>query len=160
MFAGTADRHLLGSTSYSVFGVDARPLASRAAIQYMPGGEQVPFWALSSLGGDRSIVGERQPLRGFGQGRFLDRNLFSGSLELRTHVFDLNLFSREVSFEAAPFVDAGRVFHGSAQSPVSHLHVAGGVGFRAIARPFIVGYVDVGYGEEGVAMFSGIKYPF
>jgi hypothetical protein len=40
------------------------------------------------------------------------------------------------------------------------VHSVGGVGFRAIAEPFVVGYVDVGYGGEGAAVFSGINYPF
>jgi hypothetical protein len=34
------------------------------------------------------------------------------------------------------------------------------VGFRAIARPFVVGYVDFGLGSEGVAVFTGLNYPF
>jgi hypothetical protein len=33
-------------------------------------------------------------------------------------------------------------------------------GSRAIADPFVVGFVDVGYGDEGIAIFSGIDYPF
>ena len=36
----------------------------------------------------------------------------------------------------------------------------GGMGFRAIAEPFVVGYVDVGWGGEGPAVLSGINYPF
>jgi len=31
---------------------------------------------------------------------------------------------------------------------------------RGIARPFVVGKVDVGYGDEGVAIFTGLNYPF
>lgn len=34
------------------------------------------------------------------------------------------------------------------------------MGFRAIADSFVVGFVDVGHGEEGIAIFSGIDYPF
>jgi hypothetical protein len=52
------------------------------------------------------------------------------------------------------------VFHSLSASPVRDLHAVGGVGFRAIAKPSIVGYVDVGYGSEGAAVFSGINYPF
>jgi hypothetical protein len=44
--------------------------------------------------------------------------------------------------------------------PLSQLHTVGGVGFRGIARPFVVGYVDLGYGREGVAVFTGISHPF
>jgi len=34
------------------------------------------------------------------------------------------------------------------------------VGFRGIARPFVVGYVDIGHGSEGAAVFTGLNYPF
>lgn len=168
-FAGVTDKSFLSSVSYSRFGVDARHfqpmgkrliLAAHVALEYMPVGEGVPFWALSSLGGDRSVLAERQPLRGFGSDRFVDRNSFSSSLELRTTVFEINLFTTRLTFEMAPFVDAGRVFHNMDDNPVDRLHVAGGLGFRAIARPFIVGYVDIGYGSEGTAIFSGVNYPF
>lgn len=169
-YAGLSDRHLLSSISYRVAGIDLRHfqpigdrfiLAGHMALRYMPGTtDGVPFWALGSLGGDRSEIGDRQPLRGFGAGRFIDRHLFSSSLELRVHVFDLDLFSQHVSFEASPFLDAGRVFHSADENPINHLHLAGGVGFRAIARPHVVGYVDIGYASEGVAIFTGINYPF
>jgi hypothetical protein len=34
-----------------------------------------------------------------------------------------------------------------------------GVGFGAIALPFVVAYVDAGYGPNGTAVFSGVNYP-
>ena len=89
----------------------------------------------------------------------VERRFSSGRLLLSFSEY-LDLFSQEISVQAAPFIDAGRVFHSIGQNPVSGLHPAGGIGLRAIARPFIVGYVDVGYGAEGVAIFSGINYPF
>jgi hypothetical protein len=52
------------------------------------------------------------------------------------------------------------VFHSTGQNPLDQLHVAGGIGLRGIARPFIVGYVDIGFGAEGAAVFSGVDYPF
>jgi hypothetical protein len=168
-YAGFSDRHLLSSISYQMVGVDLRhfeqigekfTVAGHAALRYMPDASGAPFWALSSLGGDRSEIGERQPLRGYGAGRFIDNNLFSSSLELRTHIFEVDLFTQHVGFEAAPFIETGRVFHSVDKSPFNHLHIAGGVGFRAVAQPFIVGYVDIGYGSEGAAIFTGINYPF
>jgi hypothetical protein len=45
-------------------------------------------------------------------------------------------------------------------NPIDRLHPVGGVGVRGIAEPFVVGYVDVGMGGEGPAVFSGINYPF
>jgi hypothetical protein len=54
----------------------------------------------------------------------------------------------------------GRVFHRFSTVPLSQLHSVGGLGIRGLARPFVVGYIDVGYGSEGVAVFTGIDYPF
>jgi Omp85 superfamily domain len=169
LFGGLADRSLLSSVSYSVFGAEGRhyyPVGNRVtvvghvALRYMPGGQQTPFWALSRLGGDRSDLGGRQPLRGFGDSRFVDHNLFVTNLELRTRVFSLDLFGTQATLELAPFVELGRVFHALNATPFTHLHPVGGLGFRGIAAPFVVGYVDVGYGGEGTTIFSGIDYPF
>ena len=169
VFGGLADRRLLSSVSYSLFGLEARhyqPLGSRftlagyVAARYMPVDRQVPFWALSRLGGDRSVVGQRYPLRGFGTARFVDRHLFVASLELRSRVFGLDIFRTQARLELAPFVDIGRVFSQLDANPFSNLHPVAGIGFRGIAEPFVVGYVDIGYGSEGVAVFTGIDYPF
>ncbi len=169
VFGGGTDRSVLSSVSYSIFGVEGRQyyplgpqmtLAGHIALRYMPVGRNIPFWALSRLGGDRSDVGERQPLRGFGDSRFVDRNQFVTNVELRRRVFSLDLFQTRLALELAPFMELGRVFHSPGANPLSALHPVGGVGFRGIAEPFVVGYVDVGYGGEGIAIFSGIDYPF
>jgi hypothetical protein len=68
--------------------------------------------------------------------------------------------STHVALEVAPFVDAGRVFASSDTGPLSQLHSVGDVGFRSIARPFVVGYVNLGYGSEGLAVFTAINYLF
>jgi len=60
----------------------------------------------------------------------------------------------------APFIDVGRVFASTGTIPVEQLHRVYGLGFRGIARPFVVGYVDIGYGTEGAAVFTGLNYPF
>lgn len=169
LWGGMADQRLLSSVSYSMFGVEARhyiplsqrfTLATHAAIRYMPVGRQTPFWALSRLGGDRSTVGFQQPLRGFGAGRFVDRHLFAANAELRTRVLERDIFGTHAVLELAPFIDLGRVVHDFNENPLSGLHPVGGIGFRGLAAPFVVGYVDVGYGSEGIAVFSGVNYPF
>ncbi|MBI3801020.1 MAG: BamA/TamA family outer membrane protein [Deltaproteobacteria bacterium] len=169
VWGGITDQRFLSSVSYSMFGLEARhylplsprfTLASHLGMRYMPVGQQVPFWALSRLGGDRSEVGFQQPLRGFGEGRFIDRNLFAANAELRTHVLEHDIFGTHAILELAPFIDVGRVFHQMDENPLSGLHPVGGMGFRGIAAPFVVGYVDIGYGSEGVAFFSGVNYPF
>jgi len=168
-FAGVSS-HELGSTNpYTSFGVEMTLLraagpdvtvVAHAALRYMPEFTNAPFWALSSLGGDRSIIGEAQPLRAYGDGRFVDRNSAAASLEARVWVRSFHLFSTDLKLELAPFVDSGKVFAEMSDNPLSHLHLGGGMGFRVVASPFVVGYLDVGFGKEKAAVFSGIDYPF
>jgi hypothetical protein len=168
-FAGFTDPGLWGSVSYSFAGAEAnvyRPVApwlnvaAHAALRYMPQADGAPFWALSSIGGDQSVSGERQPLRAYGQDRFVDRNSFAAGVELRTRVAQFKVFATNLSLELAPFLDLGKVFAEAGESPFTHLHKGGGIGVRGVASPFIVGYVDVGFGPEGPAVFTGINYPF
>jgi len=170
IFGGVAaSSGMLNDSLYSVAGIDARhfwavspdaTIAGHVALRYMPGATNVPFWSLSSIGGDRSVLGEEQPLRGYGAGRFYGRNSFSSSVEYRRRVLSLNTVGTHVDIELAPFIDVGEVFAHSRSSPIAHLHHVEGLGFRGIARPFVVGYVDIGYGSEGAAVFTGINYPF
>ncbi len=81
-------------------------------------------------------------------------------MEFRKRVLSVDAISTHLDIELTPFVDVGEVFEHSRDSPVAHLHHVGGLGFRGIASPFVVGYVDVGYGSEGGAVFTGINYPF
>jgi outer membrane protein assembly factor BamA len=169
-YGGGAARHgLLNESMYSEAGVDGRDfwpvaqgtvLAAHVALRYLPTAHEVPFWALSNLGGGESEVGGEQPLRGYGQGRFYDRNSFAGSFELRRNVLSFDAVSTRVDIELAPFVDVGRVFSRTSTDPLEQLHHVFGVGFRGIAKPFVVGKVDIGYGNEGVAVFTGLNYPF
>jgi hypothetical protein len=134
--------------------------AAHAALRYMPTTHHAPFWALSSIGGDDSVIGGDQPLRGYGEGRFYDRNSFSASLEMRQRVASFDAVSTHIELEITPFVDTGSVFAHPSTSPFTGLHTAVGFGIRAIARPFVVGYLDVGVANEGAAVFTGINYPF
>jgi hypothetical protein len=169
-YGGMASRNgLLNDSMYSEVGGDGRAfwpiahdaiLAGHMAIRYLPTAHGVPFWALSRIGGGDSVVGGEQPLRGFGNGRYYDRDSLSASLELRRKVLTFGASSSTVEVEITPFIDVGRVFARSSTIPLRHLHRVYGVGFRGIARPFVVGYVDIGYGSEGIAAFTGLNYPF
>jgi hypothetical protein len=169
-YGGVASRNgFLDESLYSEVGTDDRifvPMAKDAvlvvhsSIRYLPSAHDVPFWALSDIGGGQSVVGGEQPLRGFGEGRFYDRNSFSSSVEYRRKVFSFDATSTFVDVELTPFVDVGRVFSRTSTLPFEQLHHVYGLGFRGIARPFVVGYVDIGYGSEGVAAFTGLNYPF
>jgi outer membrane protein assembly factor BamA len=169
-YGGLASRNgLLNESMYSEVGADGRAfwpvaentiLAAHSAVRYLPSSHRVPFWALSSIGGAESQVGGAQPLRGFGSGRFYDRDSFSTSVELRRKALSVDAVSTSIDVELTPFIDVGRVFGRSGTFPLNQLHHVYGLGFRGIARPFVVGFVDIGYGSEGIAAFTGINYPF
>ena len=160
-----ADRHVGSHTSFVAFGFEWRNflpfrgerrnpiLATRALVDYVQGGTDTPFVLRQSLGG-------RRALRGFGGDRFIDFNRSLVSAELRTRVYERRLFGVNGELEIAPFIEAGQVFRHIYDSPVDDLHVVGGIGFRALVRPQLVAFVDVGYGEEGDSIFTGIDYPF
>jgi len=162
-YVEAADRHLGSSTSFVKFGSEWRDfiplrqdnpvLALRLLADYVSGESDTPFWEQSQLGG-------RRTLRGFGSQRFVDFNRSLGSAELRTRVWQHPLFGVKAELEVAPFTEAGQVFHHVLDSPVSDLHFVYGVGFRAVVRPQIVGFVDIGRSVEGTDVFTGINYPF
>jgi outer membrane protein assembly factor BamA len=179
LFGGGADRHLASSVSYGTFGLDLRgylPIAPRVTLaghvrlQYVTASGELPFWTLSELGGEATDensalgipLGRGETWRGAGVGRYVDRNMFATMLELRIRVMEVAIAGARITLEPAPFVDLGRVFAHLGDNPVdvAELHPAGGIGFRALVPPFVVGYVDVGFGPRGAEFFSGINYPF
>jgi outer membrane protein assembly factor BamA len=156
------DRALGSTASFIKWGFEARKfipfrdrfiLATRAALDYLSGQRQAPFYERSSLGGVKS-------LRGFGDDRFVDAHRFVGTVELRTQAWAQRVMDVVAELEVAPFIDAGRVFSSMSTIPVENLHYVGGVGFRGVVRPQVVGYVDVGMGSDGPAVFTGLDYPF
>ena len=128
-------------------------LAMHSRINYLQSNDEVPFFEQNDVGGRRS-------LRGFGSGRFVDRNSFFASAELRTRVYSRQIFGVNAELELAPFFDFGQVFQSSRSSPFNDLHAVGGLGFRGVVRPQVVGFVDLGLGEQGAAVFTGLEYPF
>jgi len=165
VYAEGTDEAIGSETSFFKFGWEWRQfvplswrnwsavLAMRALIDYVSAGDDTPFWEMSSLGG-------RTALRAFGADRFIDFNRSLGSIELRVPVYGRRIFGVNPVLELAPFFETGQVFNGVTQSPVDDLHIAYGMGFRAVIRPQIVAFVDVGFGYEGSAVFSGVNYPF
>jgi len=165
VYVDGADRHVGSATSFGAFGVSGKSffpfrgerrnpvLALRAELDYVEGGSDTPFWLMSSLGG-------RRLLRGYGGDRFIDFNRSLLGAELRTRVYQRKLFGVNAELELAPFVETGRVFHRLDESPLRNPRWVGGLGFRFLVRPQVVAFVDVGYGGEGKAVFTGIDYPF
>lgn len=165
LYAELADRKLGSATSFTKFGGEARgfiPLrgekvnpivAMRAVLDYVTGPSDTPFWERSALGG-------RRALRGYGSDRFTGFNRSLISMELRTRVYQRKLFGVNAELEMAPFIETGQVFKGVQTNPIGDLHWVYGLGFRGLVRPQIVAFVDVGQGNEGMKIFTGIDYPF
>jgi opacity protein-like surface antigen len=169
LYGGNADRSFGSSISYNRIGGEVRryysfakrfTLAMHAYLQYMPAGNETPFWSMGQIGGEHSVLYVKETLRGFGTDRFVDNNVTDLNIELRTRVLESSVMGNQGVLEVAPFLEAGQVFHNVSYNPVAALHPVGGVGLRALAEPFVVAYLDVGWGGEGTAIFTGIDYPF
>jgi Omp85 superfamily domain len=113
----------------------------------------VPFYERPTLGGETT-------LRGFGQSRFIDNTALLINLEERITIKQLKVFDYLIDLEVAPFLDIGRVSSGFSTRDVRDLQVNPGTGLRILARPHVVGRLDVAYGRDGENFFVGLDYPF
>lgn len=170
VFYGNADRRFGSSMSYNRFGTDLRhyfplwtrfTLATHAYVSYIPAGNETPFFSMARLGGEfTDYLTDRTTQRGWGVARWTDNNIEGVNAELRTEVYTAKVFDTTGTFEVAPFVDMGKVSHEFTDNPLNRFHPAGGMGFRAVAEPYVVGFVDVGYAGDGETIFAGVNYPF
>ena len=151
------------TTVFSRYGFDYRILLPNATKRYTfvfrakldatVGGDEIPFFERSSLGGQTT-------LRGYGVGRFVDNHALVFSAEERIQLFHLKVFGTVAEVEVAPFLDVGKVANTFRYRAFSQYEANPGIGFRAIARPNVVARVDVATGNEGSAVFAGLDFPF
>jgi hypothetical protein len=111
-----------------------------------------PFYLQSSLGGAFA-------LRGFPDGRFVDRQAWTIEGEQRIRLVQTHLLGVAVDWRADPFLAVGQVFH-DLGSALSHPRLTGGVGLRAVVHPSLVGRVDLASGGEGLSVYAEIGYPY
>ena len=116
-------------------------------------GSDVPFL-------ERSILGGETTLRGYGRNRFIDSSYFLCNLEERIRLFRWRLFDVNTDWELAPFIDLGAVMASLDDAKTKDFEFNPGIGFRAVVRPNIVGRIDIGFGNDGPAVFVGLGYPF
>jgi outer membrane protein assembly factor BamA len=151
------------NTVFSRYGIEYRTLIPNATKKYTfvfrgrleatVGGDEVPFFERSSLGGQNT-------LRGFGVGRFVDNHSLVFNFEERIQLFHLRIFGTIAEVETAPFLDIGKVANTFRHRAFSQYEANPGIGFRAIARPSVVGRVDFATGNEGQVVFAGLDFPF
>lgn len=147
---------------YSRYGIEVKKLfasESKRAILVIRGdfqatiGTDVPFYELSSLGGQNN-------LRGYGVDRYIDKQLIALSVEERIHILRTRLAGVMADFEIAPFVDTGQVFNSFKDVSFKDYRITPGIGFRGIIRPNVVGRIDYGFSKEGGAIFAGLDFPY
>jgi outer membrane protein assembly factor BamA len=159
---GELDHGLTHNRVYTRVGLDGRTYISfddqrfttviKGAFEYT-GGKNVPYF-------DRSTIGGENSLRGFGTFRYYDDGFILLNVEERIRLFKLHIFGVWSDWQAAPFVDVGRVYSSFRKGFFNHYQVNPGVGFRAVVKPNVVGRVDFGYGKEGLTAFVGLDFPF
>jgi hypothetical protein len=115
--------------------------------------QNIPFYERPTLGGETT-------LRGFGQSRFIDDTALLFNFEERIPVTQFKAFDYLVDLEVAPFLDIGRVMSGFSTKDLQDFQVNPGTGLRILARPHVVGRLDVAYGRDGANLFVGLDYPF
>jgi len=161
-FIEVADETLGSEASFVRYGLEGRLLwphfgerlvtAIRGMVERVDG-SNLPFFELSELGGDET-------LRGFGENRFLDEGRILINAEERIKVFHLTYGEVRTDIELAVFAEAGRVFKNFNDLGSGKIQAVVGGGIRFIAASQIVAKIDVGVGSEGMAIFTGLDYPF
>jgi hypothetical protein len=116
-------------------------------------GATPPFWILPTLGGKYS-------LRSYGDGRYTDRGVAAVNAEERFKVYEAKTSGVTTELQIAPFVGVGQAFDNPGRTALKYARPVTGAAFRAVAKPQVVGSVDIGYGREGVAVFTDINYSF
>lgn len=166
IYAETSRKFLGADSSYDRVGFELKGFqpwdletrrwitAVRLAGDFMTRESGTPFYRWPTLGGFRTN-------RGWGDWRWIDRNMVTFSLEQRVDVFRFSRFGVVTHFEVAPFVDVGKVFPTFGRFSFRGLHPAAGLALRAVVRPQVVGHIEVGIGRGGNnSVFMGLGYPF
>lgn len=162
-FAEKAIHGFLSQFDYERYGLDGRwfkPWPSDESkvfavqVQYEQlMGPRPAFWMLPALGGKYS-------LRAYGDGRYTDRGVATINAEQRFKVYEARTAGVTTELQVAPFVGMGQAFDNPGAATARFTRPVVGTAFRAVARPQVVGSVDVGVGREGVSVFTDINYSF
>jgi outer membrane protein assembly factor BamA len=153
----SADKALFNrDTDYSKFILDTSytmPLVWRRQVLAVHGNTEVifghrrniPFFELSSLGGDDSM-------RGYFPERFLGKGRVLFNVEYRLKLLDFNLRKLwDVTVDGVAFGDAGRVYNDAddfLHHFADHLRYSYGGGTRIGFSSGLVARIDVGFSEE------------
>ncbi|MDE2293408.1 MAG: BamA/TamA family outer membrane protein, partial [Elusimicrobia bacterium] len=125
--------------------------AGRVLFEHLVG--SAPFYLMPSLGG-------KYTHRGYGDGRYIDNALLTASYEERITLYKIPLAGVTTEFEVDPYFELGSVDSSPHRFASRYARPVVGAAVRAIARPQVVGSIDMGYGQEGAAVFMDINYSY
>ncbi len=107
--------------------------------------EDIPFFELSSLGGDDTM-------RGYFPQRFLGKGSALFNAEYRLKLVDFNFFKLwDVTIDGVGFGEVGRVYEGAEdfrEHPFDHLRPSYGGGLRIGFSSGLIARIDAGFSEE------------
>ena len=160
-YVGASNQKLASAFNYSRYGLDTRYFypwtqagqVTAAQVRYDQLLGSAPFWLLPSIGGKYSI-------RAYGEGRYIDRASMFVSVEQRITLARTAMAGVTTEFEVAPFTGVGEVFDNPERMAGRYARPVVGAAVRAVARPQVVGSIDVGVGQEGTSVFMDINYSF
>lgn len=162
VFSEHSVRGLASAYDYHRYAVDGRYFynwpkrqsqVSAVQFKYEQLRGNAPFWLMPRLGGKYS-------LRAYGDGRYIDRGAMLAQAEQRMVFYKLKTAGVDTEFELAPFAGLGTVFDDPGLMTRRFIRPVIGSAIRAIAKPQVVGSVDFGIGQEGLAAFMDINYSF
>ncbi|MFA6030715.1 MAG: BamA/TamA family outer membrane protein [Elusimicrobiota bacterium] len=162
IFVENAQRELGSEFSFQRYGFEQKHFMPHGADSRFVTGvharyEQLvgnaPFYLQPSLGG-------KYIHRAYGTGRYIDRGLAVMNIEERITVWKIPVAGVVTEYEFAPFMGLGTVFDTPGRMASRYARPVYGASVRAIARPQVVGSIDFGVGQEGLAVFMDINYPF
>lgn len=116
-------------------------------------GDTIPFYMQPALGGEND-------LRSFVERRFTGRGRILFDVEERILVKSWQIMKAKFDLSLDPFFAVGQVFNQWEQVSFNNLQPVGGIGFRALVPPAVVGRVDVAVGSEGFNVYTTLNYPF
>ncbi len=160
--AALADGFFGSDFNFGKFEVDIRSfkgifpnivLAQRIQVEHVTG--QAPFWELADLGNDES-------LRGFIEDRFVGDTSISTINELRTWLFNPEVFGTDLKIGFQAFVDAGRVYSEFDSNKLFkdwNKTFGGGVAFSAFSPDFIA-RIELGRSDEISRIYFSSSYSF
>jgi hypothetical protein len=151
---------LARSPSYLRGAVRLRALHSET--NWLSGAARIDWTAISTPSApfyDQSTLGGEYLLRGFTDDRFIDQNAWTFEIEQRIRILQTHIYGVTADWRIDPFIAVGQVYR-SVRHAFSEPRLTGGVGFRALVRPNILGRIDVATGGEGLKVYVEIGYPY